>query len=73
MSSLPTPDEMLAAAEHELDKAYRSLGDAADWLRSDWRPVGSSLTTVQARRRERLQLGIAKAKTAINQAKGGAR
>jgi hypothetical protein len=73
MSSLPTPDEMLAAAERELDKAYRALSDAADWLRSDWRPVGSSLTTEQAKKRQRMQAGITKAKSAINQAKGGAR
>lgn len=73
MSSLPTPDEMFAAAERELDKAYRALGDAGDWLRSDWRPVGSSLTTEQAKRRTRMQAQIAKAKTAINEAKAGAR
>jgi hypothetical protein len=73
MSQLPTPDQMLAAAERELDNAYRALGDAADWLRSDWRPIGSSLTTEQAKRRQRMQAGIAKAKTAINQAKGASR
>jgi hypothetical protein len=73
MSQLPTPDEMLAAAERELDKAYRALGDAADWLRSDWRPVGSSLTSEQAKRRTRMQAEISTAKYAINQAKGGSR
>jgi hypothetical protein len=65
-NSLPTPDEILANAQHELDKAYRALGDAADWLRSDWKPVGSSLTTEQAKRRTAMQKAIASAKTAIN-------
>jgi hypothetical protein len=73
MSNLPTPDEMFAAAERELDKAYRALGDAADWLRSDWRPVGSSLTTAQAKRRMQMQAQISEAKDAINQAKGATR
>lgn len=66
MANLPTPDEMLANAQAELDKAYRALGDAADWLRSDWRPIGSSLTTEQARRRTAMQKAITAAKTSIN-------
>jgi hypothetical protein len=33
--SLPTAAEMLKQAETELDRAYRALGDATDWLRSD--------------------------------------
>jgi hypothetical protein len=73
MSQLPTPDEMFAAAERELDKAYRALGDAGDWLRSDWRPVGSSLTPAQAKLRMQMQAQISKAKDAINQAKGASR
>jgi hypothetical protein len=67
---LPTPDEMLAAAERELTNALRALGDASDWLRSDWSPVGSSLTKEQARRRTRMARGIAAAKAAIDRAKG---
>jgi hypothetical protein len=47
-TKLPTADEMLARADAELSVAYKALGDAADWLRSDWRPVGSSLTKRQA-------------------------
>jgi hypothetical protein len=65
-NSLPTPDEMLAAAQAEIDKAYRALADAADWLRSDWHPVGSPLTTEQARRRSQMREAIVAAKTAIN-------
>jgi hypothetical protein len=69
MAQLPTADEMLAQAEQEVDRAYRALGDAADWLRSDWRPLGSSLTDAQAKKRERLQSAITAAKTAINKGK----
>jgi hypothetical protein len=68
---LPTPDEMLASAERELTNALRALGDAADWLRSDWRPIGSPLTAEQAARRSRMFHEIAEAKGAINRAKGG--
>jgi hypothetical protein len=70
--SLPTPEEMFAEAERELDNAYRALSDAADWLRSDWKP-GTSLTTAQAERRSRMQAEISTAKHAINQAKGASR
>lgn len=66
---LPTADEMLASAEAELAKAYQALGDAADWLRSDWKPVGSSLTKWQADRRAAMRAAIATAKTAINEAR----
>lgn len=63
---LPTAAEMLANANAELDKAYRALGDAADWLRSDWHPIGSSLTDEQADARTRMQDAIGEAKAAIN-------
>jgi hypothetical protein len=69
-NSLPTPDEMLANAQAELNNAYRALSDAADWLRSDWRPVGTSLTTEQARRRTKMHKAIADAKLAITKAGG---
>lgn len=66
---LPTAAEILQHAETELDRAYRALSDAADWLRSDWRPVGSPLTDAQAAQRRALFAAIETAKTAINQAK----
>ena len=66
---LPTAAEMLQRAETELDRAYRARGDAADWLRSDWRPVGSPLTAAQAARRRAMFTAIETAKAAINQAK----
>ena len=66
MTGLPTPDQMLASAEQELRNANRALSDAADWLRSDWRPVGSALTPEQAQRRRQLQQAITSAKHTIN-------
>ncbi|MGI5179542.1 hypothetical protein ACQEVZ_24745 [Dactylosporangium sp. CA-152071] len=65
--TLPTPDEMLAHAETDLDRAARALTDAADWLRSDWTPVGSPLTAEQARRRTAMRAAITAASAAISQ------
>lgn len=69
---LPTRREIFLEAADELSAAYRSLGDAGDWLRSDWRPVGSSLTKDQASARNAMQDAIAEAKAAINRAKSAA-
>jgi hypothetical protein len=68
-TKLPTADEMLAQANAELSVAYKALGDAADWLRSDWRPVGSSLSKRQADRRTAMRKAIVAAKDAINEAR----
>lgn len=69
MSKLPTREQMFANAVESLNQAYRALGDAADWLRSDWTPLGSPLTPAQADRRARMFDQIAGATTAINHAK----
>jgi hypothetical protein len=69
MSHLPTREQMFAEATARLNDAYRLLGDAADWLRSDWTPVGSNLTNAQADRRSRMFDEIGNAKNAINRAK----
>ena len=66
MSSLPTPVEMLIAAQAEFDKAYRALSDAAEILWSDW-PPGKSMTKAQVEQRTRMTLAIRAAKTAINE------
>lgn len=70
--TLPTREQMFDNAIDRLDQAYQALGDAADWLRSDWAPVGSSLTRQQADRRTRMFAEIAQAKQAINRARNGA-
>lgn len=72
MTALPTRREMFLEATDELSGAYRSLSDAADWLRSDWRPVGSSLTATQATARSAMWDAIEEAKAAINRAKNAA-
>lgn len=69
MSKLPTIDEMFDHATDELNRAYKALGDAGDWLRSDWTPVGSSLTDAQAKRRDAMWKAIETGKNAINRAK----
>lgn len=72
MNSLPTRREIFLEATDELSGAYRALGDAADWLRSDWQPVGSSLTDVQGEARTAMFDAIGEAKAAINRAKDAA-
>jgi len=66
---LPTRQEIFLNALDELSTAYRALGDAADWLRSDWQPVGSSLTDAQGDAKSKLYDAIGEAKAVINQAK----
>lgn len=66
MTGLPSADEMLLQANAKLGEAYAALSDAADWLRSDWAPVGSPLTADQARRRGAMRQAVAVAKDAIN-------
>jgi hypothetical protein len=72
VTTLPTRREMFLEAFDELSGAYRSLGDAADWLRSDRRPVGSALTNVQGEARTAMLAAIGEAKAAINRAKDAA-
>lgn len=66
MTKLPTAEEMLANADAKLREAYAALGDAADWLRSDWTPLNSTLTGEQARRRSAMRQAITAAQAAIN-------
>lgn len=66
---LPTREEIFLKALGELDVAYRALGDAQDWLRSDWQPAGACLTNIQGDARVAMQDAIAAAKTAMNRAK----
>jgi hypothetical protein len=69
---LPSVDRILGQALASLDEAYRALGDAQDWLRSDWSPVGSSLTVGQAHARFSLLAGLAAAKRDLNRARAQA-
>jgi len=59
--SLPTFEEMRR-------NAYRLLGDAADELRSDWRPGAGPASTEQATARLEALSHIAAAKAALDRA-----
>lgn len=72
MSTMPTRRGLFLKATAALDTAYGVLGDAGDWLRSDWRPAGSSLTPAQADARSAMFTAIDEAKAAINRAKDAA-
>ncbi len=65
-----TPGEMFRRAEECLSQAYALLGDAQDWLRSDW-PPGTVLSDAQAARRAALRRACAAAKDAINEGRSG--
>jgi hypothetical protein len=69
VSALPTREEIFQRAWSELDKASNALYEAGAWLRSDWTPVGSPLTTAQARARRSMQTAMATARRAIDRAK----
>jgi hypothetical protein len=58
--SLPTFEQIRA-------RAYGVLGDAEDWLRSDWRP-GTGPTRPAAAALQRARVCIARAKAALNDA-----
>jgi len=66
MSNLPTPAEIIAKANAELTAAHRALGDARDWLLSDWdvQPTAEQAATIR-----RMREAISQAKDAINQAR----
>ncbi len=66
MGKLPTREEMFLGASGELQVAYKALGDASDWLRSDWRPLGSRLVAVQVEAKSTVFAQIDAAKRAIN-------
>lgn len=44
MTELPTRAQMFANCLSPLDTARGSLSEVRDWLRSDWQPIGASLT-----------------------------
>jgi hypothetical protein len=63
-----SPEKMFREAERCVEEAYALLGDAGDWLRSDW-PEGTTLTRAQASRRAAMSEAIAAAKRAINESR----
>ena len=68
--SLPTWAEIEAHAIRHLHAARNEMSEVRDWLNSDWRPAGSTLTPAAAdARREVLQI-VGEVKEAIDRAKG---
>jgi hypothetical protein len=72
VTNLPTRDGMFFNANFELGVAYRALGDAVDWLRSDWQPVDTPLTKEQSKARSEMFDLIAEAKGLVNKARDSA-
>lgn len=70
---LPTWPEITDSALTEATRAHASLSDALDWLRSDWAPVGTSLTDAAADARTVARRKFAQAKDLIDEAKNALR
>lgn len=66
MSKLPTRAEMFANAIDALNESRSKLGDARDWLNSDWTPDGSSLPDDAADARVNALRKIGKLKNEID-------
>ncbi len=67
---LPTWNDIVASALGELDTARNGVSEAASWLRSDWRPLGSALPDDAGDARIRAMELMGQAKALIDQAKG---
>jgi hypothetical protein len=66
---LPTWQGMFESALGALDTSRSALSDAADWLRSDWRPLGSPLPDEAGAARRDVMERISRLKGEIDQAK----
>ncbi|MFI0454535.1 hypothetical protein [Actinomadura sp. 6N118] len=67
---LPTWNGIVDNALGELDASRNGLAEAASWLRSDWRPLGSPLPDSAGDARIRAMELIGQAKGLIDEAKG---
>jgi hypothetical protein len=67
MTDLPTRATMFTNCAEALDEAGVALSNARDWLRSDWTPVGSSLTDTAADARVSVLRAITDAKTLLDE------
>jgi hypothetical protein len=66
---LPTWQGMFKSALQALDTSRSALSDAADWLRSDWRPLGTPLPDEAGTARQDVMDQIGRLKGEIDQAK----
>ena len=69
MSGLPTWEQVVDRALAELDGARSGLSKARDWLRSDWRRVGSPLPGAAADARGEALGLVGHAKGLVDRAK----
>ncbi len=68
-SELPTWDEIENHALRHLHAARNEMSEVRDWLNSDWRPLGSPLTTEQAGARREVLRITGEVKSLIDQVK----
>jgi len=69
-SNLPTWEEIERHALRHLDAARGEMSEVRDWLQSDWRPVGTPLTSAAASARSEVLRIVGEVKDLIDQAKG---
>jgi cell division protein FtsL len=69
-SELPTWAEIEGHALRHLHSARNEMSEVRDWLNSDWRPLGSPLTSSAADARSEVLRIAGQAKDLIDQAKG---
>jgi hypothetical protein len=69
-AELPTWTEIVDHALEELNTSRNGLSEAAAWLRSDWRPLGTDLPPGAGDKRHEATELIGKAKEILDQAKG---
>lgn len=68
-SELPTWAEIEAHALRHLDAARNEMTEVRDWLRSDWRPLGSPLPDADTAARSEVLRIASEVKRLIDQAK----
>ena len=69
MADLPTRTDIFVNTRDALNSASAALSEARDWIRSDWSPIGSSLTTEAANARTSTLCAVGDAKAVIEAAK----
>lgn len=68
-SELPTWGEIEGRALRHLHAARNEMSEVRNWLRSDWRPLGSPLSDADAKARAEVLRIAAEVKRLIDQAK----